>query len=137
MNPGKKKINNKNGKFFKVECNICGKYGHRASDYWGNRNKNDNINGNKTARKPRFNGNATTEVKEDTGLLIVGRRREKIKIMTSTTSSREPHSMYKFKKITLKKISKNGLETAERHHTLHIRRKTCQMSKNARSISQW
>ena len=56
LNPGENKMSNKNGNFFKVECNKCGKYGHRASDYWGSSYKNDNINGNKTARNPRFNG---------------------------------------------------------------------------------
>ena len=34
------KWNNKNGKFFKCECNKCGKYGHRASGFCGNNNKN-------------------------------------------------------------------------------------------------
>ena len=48
---------NKNGKFFKSECNKCGKYGHRASDFWVNINKvNDNRNNSKNNRKPLFNG---------------------------------------------------------------------------------
>ena len=42
----------KNTEFFKDKCNKCGKYGHRVSDCWGNSNKNDNINDNKTARNP-------------------------------------------------------------------------------------
>ena len=54
LNSIEKKWNNKNGKFFKGKCNKCGKYGHRASDCWGNRNKNDNRNVNKIASYPRF-----------------------------------------------------------------------------------
>ena len=47
----------KNGKFFKETCNKCGKYGHRASDWWGNDNKgNDNRNDNKNNMKSCFNG---------------------------------------------------------------------------------
>ena len=56
LNSREKKSNNNNGKFFKVECNKCSKYGQGASYFWGNSNKNDNINNNKTARNLRFNG---------------------------------------------------------------------------------
>ena len=56
MNSGENKWKKKNRKFFKGECNKCGKYGHRASDCWGNCNKNGNRNNNKTAENPLFNG---------------------------------------------------------------------------------
>ena len=54
LNTAEKKSNNNNGKFLKGKCNKCGKYGHRASECWGKRNKNDNINDNKNARNQRF-----------------------------------------------------------------------------------
>ena len=56
LNAGEKKRKNKNIKLFKGKCNKCGKYVHRASECWGNRNKNDNKNDNNAARNPRFNG---------------------------------------------------------------------------------
>ena len=39
LNAREKKWNNNNYKFFKGECNTCGKYDHRAKDCWVNRNK--------------------------------------------------------------------------------------------------
>ena len=66
LNSGENKFNNKNGKLFQGESNKCGKYGHRASDYWGNSNKvNDNINYNKNI-KPRFNRECNNCVKNST-----------------------------------------------------------------------
>ena len=56
MNTGEKKGRNKNNKLFKGGCKKCGKFCHRALDCWVNNNKNNNINENRTARKPRFNG---------------------------------------------------------------------------------
>ena len=53
LNSGEKKWRNNNNKFFKSECNKCGKYGHRASECWGN--KNENRNDNKTERNPFLN----------------------------------------------------------------------------------
>ena len=38
LNAGEKKYKNNNSKFFKDECNKCGKHGHRASYCWGNKN---------------------------------------------------------------------------------------------------
>ena len=122
----------KNGKFFKEKCNKCGNYGHSASDCWENSNKNYNRKNNKTAKNPRFTGNAKTVEKEATRLLIFGRRKERRKTMASTTSLWEAHSMDNFKKKTMKKTSENGQETAEYHHISHIRRETRHMSKNTR-----
>ena len=56
-------MENKNIKFFKGKCNKCGKYGHRASDCWGNSNKNDNRNNNRTARNPHNNRECNNYVK--------------------------------------------------------------------------
>ena len=103
-----KKRNNKNGKFFKGECNNCVNYGHRASNCWVNSNKNDNRNNNKTSINPRFNGGSTNVGKEATGMLIVGRRKQKRNTMISTTSLWEPHYVEKFKKRTMKNILNNG-----------------------------
>ena len=57
---------------------------------------------------PTSTGNATTAEKEVTRLLIVGRRKEKRKTMTLKISLWDPHSVEKFKKITMKKTPKNG-----------------------------
>ena len=57
---------------------------------------------------PASTGNATPVEKEATGLLIVGRRKEKRKTMILTTSSWEPHFVEKYKNITMNKISNNG-----------------------------
>ena len=53
-------------------------------------------------------GNTSTVGKKATGLLIVRQIKKKRKTMNSTTFLWEPHSVDKFKKITTKKISKNG-----------------------------
>ena len=55
LNNGKNKYN-KNGKLFNGKCNKCGKYGPRASYFWGNMTKgNENVNNNNNNRKIRFN----------------------------------------------------------------------------------
>ena len=51
--------------------------------------------------------------------MIVGQIKGNRKIITSTTSLWEPHSVYDFKKIIRKNITNNDLETEVRHHTLH------------------
>ena len=56
---------------------------------------------------PATLGNATTVGKGATRLLVVGRRKERINMMMSTTSSWGPHNVEKSKKITMKNISKN------------------------------
>ena len=38
LNTGENKYRNNNSKLFKGKCNKCGKYSHRASDFWGNKN---------------------------------------------------------------------------------------------------
>ena len=53
LNARENKWINKNSKFFKGKYKKCGKYGHRASDHWGD--NNDKRNENKTSRNPRFN----------------------------------------------------------------------------------
>ena len=53
LNAREKKGRNNNIKFFKGEYNKCGKYGHRESDCWGN--KNYNRNNKNTERDPLFN----------------------------------------------------------------------------------
>ena len=46
-------INQHKVKFFKGSCKKCVKYGHIASDLWGNKNK---VNENKNKVKHCFNG---------------------------------------------------------------------------------
>ena len=49
--------NQHKGNFFKGKCNKCGKYGHRASYFWGNKNK---ISKNKNKGNPVLMENPTT-----------------------------------------------------------------------------
>ena len=53
-------------------------------------------------------GNAATAEKEVTRLLVVGQKKENINMITSTTSLWDPHYVDNYKKITMKKILKNG-----------------------------
>ena len=64
----------------------------------------------KITENPASTENSTTVEKEDTGKLIVGRIKGKIKTMTSTTSLWEPHSVEKSKKMTRKNITNNSRE---------------------------
>ena len=57
---------------------------------------------------PTSTGNAATVEKEVTGLMIFGLRNKKRKTMTLTTYSWDPNSVKNSKKITMKKILKNG-----------------------------
>ena len=72
---------------------------------------------------PASTGNATTVVKEFTGLLIVGLRKEKRKTMTSITYSWEQHYVDKSKERMRKKTLKNSVVIAEHHHISITRRK--------------
>ena len=67
---------------------------------------------------------AKTVGKQDTGLLIVGWRKVKIKTMMSKTFLWEPHSVENFKKMTTKKITKYVRDTEVRHCTVYTTRKT-------------
>ena len=78
----------------------------------------------KLQESPASMGNAKTVGKEDTGLLIVGRGKEKIETMTSTTYLWDSHSVDKYNKRTIKKIPKNGYVIAAHHHISLTRRKT-------------
>ena len=71
---------------------------------------------NKNNRKPDSAENVTTVEEGAIWPLIVGQRIKKNN-MTSTTSLREPHFVEKSRKMTMKKTSKNGWETAVSHHT--------------------
>ena len=61
--------------------------------------------------------NATNVEKEDTGQLIAVRRKVNRNTMTSTSSLWETHSVENPKNTTMEKITRNGWETAVRHHT--------------------
>ena len=67
---------------------------------------------------PVSTGNATAVIKEVTGLLIVRRRKENRKTMTTKTYSWEQHYVKHSKKRTIKKILMESYMIAERHHTL-------------------
>ena len=60
--------------------------------------------------------NTTTMEREDTGRLIVGRRRKR-NTMTSTTFFWDPHYVEKSQNMTRRNISNNGWETLVHHRT--------------------
>ena len=121
-------INQHKGKLFKVTSNKCGKCGHRASDFQGNKNK---LKGNNNKGSPRFDGEFNNCGKGATGRLGVGQRR-KMKNMTSTNSLWVPHYMDNSHKVTTNNTPKNVWETEVCHRISHTQRKLLPMLNNAR-----